>query len=102
MKRILAVLAIAFPLLACAEPKVVATSPSSVGGMLYLITGAEQCPATGMAIVAQIPFEDFKRGCITAIADQNFHVVFENGFETDYPYSGWSFSSKSKAPKGGV
>lgn len=102
MKKILAAAVLALPLFAHAEATVIAATQSNNGGMLYLIGNADKCPATHVALVAQIPFQDPLRGCVTRDDGTSFHVYFENGLELDYSYAGWVKPETKKAKKGNL
>lgn len=85
MKLILALLLAAAPLSAFAKPFVMGTAINRVGGMNFLMSGADEC-ATGMEVLVNIPFKKSVRGCVTEISSdfKNLHVVFEDGDVVDY------------------
>lgn len=101
MKKILAVAILILPMFAHAEPQVFAATENNAGGYNYLISGADKCAATGLALVAQRPFQDPVRGCVTRTDENTFHVFFENGLELDYSYAGWVKNDQPKKSKKG-
>lgn len=97
MKRIVPILLFLASFHACADAKIIASSPNKAGGTNYLLVDHERCN-TGFGFMSVVPFVGNVRGCVTAFTPDYtaFHVFFENQQEEDYTVSNFTKVATAK------